>query len=584
MTESDVPGDGLEIRTVDHGFGTVANTLLPRPFRVLLPLTAAAALAGCASPFGRSDADYGRRTPVQRLREVDRLAIESYAKPTAAEPTKAEEAAKAAREKFAAMPEVPMTIEEARASALEHNLDLKVALMSPTIAAESITAEEAAFEAVFTTRALWRQTDSATASTLSNAQEDFGSVEPGVTIPMRTGGSASVSLPISRVETNNSFSTLNPAYTSDLAFSISHPLLRNAGREVNATPITIASYNHQISQSQTKLAVINQVSAVDRAYWRLYQAGRDLEVRQQQYELAKAQLERSERLVNSGRRAEIELVRAQSGVADRLDAIIVAQNVVLRRQREFKRLINMPGLEIDNASKLVTKTDPRPVEYLFDGRTLANAAEQNRMEMLEIELRLLSDVANMKLAKNQMLPQLDVSATYAINGLGGTLDKSFDTLERNRFEDWSVGATFSTPIGNEGARARYRGTMLTRLQRLGTKESRKQTIRQEVLDAVDAIEAGWQRILATRQATILSTRTLAAEQRQFEVGNSTSTNVLDAATRLAEAQLAEIVAVTDYELAQVDLAVATGTLLGAQKIRWDPGTRATPESVDEDPR
>jgi len=547
----------------------IAGSVVVAPIVVL-------GVSGCGSPFGRSDADYGRLPPAQRLREVDRLPIETFVKAAPAEQPAPDAAAKAAREKFASMPEVPLTIEEARASALTNNLDLKVSLMNPTIARQSVTAEEAAYEATFSTRALWQKTDAATASSLENAQQDFGLIEPGVTVPLRTGGSARVSLPVTRVENNNAFSTLNPAYTSDLAFSVSHPLLRNAGREINATAITIASYNVQISESQTKLAVINQLAAVDRAYWRLYQARRDLEVRQQQYDLAQAQLATAERLVNSGRRAEIETVRAQSGVADRLDAIIVAQNILLQRQREFKRLINMPGLDIDNTSRLITSTDPRPVEYLFEHASLANAAEQNRMEMMELELRLLSDAANIRFNKNQMLPQLDLNATYTINGLGGTVDDSFDTLERNNFEDWSLGATFSTPIGNEGPRARYRQSVLTRLQRIGSRESRKQTIRQEVLDAIDSIEAGWQRILATRQATILSARTLQAEQRQFDVGNATSTDVLDAATRLAEAQLAEILALTDYEVAQVNLAVATGTLLGAQKIRWDPTESAAP--------
>lgn len=543
----------------------------PRHVLVLSPLVL---LSACGSPLGRSDNDLGRQVPAERLRRVDRFPQEDYQKPAAPPEAKPADAAKAAREKFDAMAQVPMTIEEARASALEHNLDLKVSLLNPTISKESITAEEAAFEATFQTRALWRETDSPTSSTLTSAQEKLYSVEPGVTIPLRTGGSASVSLPVTRVETNNSFSTLNPAYTSDLDFSISHPLLRNAGREVNATAITIASYNFQISQSQTKLAVINQLAAVDRAYWRLYQARRDLDVRQQQYDLAKAQLERAERLVTSGKRAEIEVIRAQSGVADRLDSILVAQNTLLAQQREFKRLINLPGLEIDTTSAIVPKTEPRPVEYTFQASTLANTAEQNRMEMLELELRLLADAANIKFNENQLLPQLDLSATYTINGLGGTSHESFRTLERNRFEDWSIGATLSTPIGNDAARSKYRQSVLTRVQRIGSREARKQVIRQEVLNAVDSIDAGWQRILATRQATILSTRTLSAEQRQFDLGNSTSTNVLDQAARLAEAQLNEIRAVTDYEVAQVDLAVSTGTLLGAKHIRWEPSEPA----------
>ena len=43
-----------------------------------------------------------------------------------------------------------------------------------------------------------------------------------------------------------------------------------------------------------------------------------------------------------------------------------------------------------------------------------------------------------------------------------------------------------------------------------------------------------------------------------------------AQTRFAEAQSGEILALAEYQIAQVDLAFATGTLLGAAKIRWEP--------------
>ena len=51
-------------------------------------------------------------------------------------------------------------------------------------------------------------------------------------------------------------------------------------------------------------------------------------------------------------------------------------------------------------------------------------------------------------------------------------------------------------------------------------------------------------------------------------GARTSTEVLDAAARLAEAQSREIVAVTSYQISQIDLAFATGTLLGRNRVRW----------------
>jgi outer membrane protein len=48
----------------------------------------------------------------------------------------------------------------------------------------------------------------------------------------------------------------------------------------------------------------------------------------------------------------------------------------------------------------------------------------------------------------------------------------------------------------------------------------------------------------------------------------TSTDVLDAQTRLANAQSAEIAAITDYQIAQIDIAFATGTLLGRAGVAW----------------
>ncbi|MEM9374329.1 MAG: hypothetical protein AAGA55_11875, partial [Planctomycetota bacterium] len=52
--------------------------------------------------------------------------------------------------------------------------------------------------------------------------------------------------------------------------------------------------------------------------------------------------------------------------------------------------------------------------------------------------------------------------------------------------------------------------------------------------------------------------------------HQTSTDVLDADTNLADALLAEIRAVVEYQIAQIDLAVATGTLMGQAGVDWTP--------------
>lgn len=44
------------------------------------------------------------------------------------------------------------------------------------------------------------------------------------------------------------------------------------------------------------------------------------------------------------------------------------------------------------------------------------------------------------------------------------------------------------------------------------------------------------------------------------------TEVLETLTRLGEAQLKEVKAITDYQIALVDIAYATGTLLGYSNL------------------
>lgn len=532
-----------------------------------------AGLAGCSSrfdPFSRRDEDYAKRVAMERLREVQVTTLEEHRKPAPAPGEAVPTSEEVMKARFEGLERRDVSLEECRRSALERNLGLKVAMIDPTIAKERVTEEDSKFAAAFTTRAGWRNLDDATASALDSAQSEARSVVPGVTIPTRTGGNVTVDLPVAKRETDNPFATLNPAYTSDLQFSLSHDLLRNAGREVNTAPLRIAGYQEQAVEAQTKLEVIRQLAAADRAYWRLSQVRAELDVRQQQYELAVAQLERAKRRVAGGAAAEIEQTRAEAGIADRLEAIIVAQNALRLQQRELKRVMNMEGLDVDTRTMVVTTTPPAPVEYRFDPSTLCVQAIANRMEMLELELRLAADAATIDAQRNRALPLFTLDYTYRVNGLGGSMQDSFHTLDRNRFTDWELGLNFQVPLDNEEARSRVRQAILTRVQRLATREAREQAIRQEVLNAVDSLDGTWQRILAARQSVILNTRALQAEQRQFDVGRSTSTDVLDAATRLADAQSAEIRALTDHQIAQVDLAFATGTLMGAAKVAWEP--------------
>ena len=510
------------------------------------------------------------------LREVESVDPAQFA---TSQPTTVPSTLPATRPLPEAATELPMTIFEARQLALRNNLDVRVDLFNPTIVRENINQEEARFESLFTGTIDYGKNDSPSANEVSqqlsgNQSESFG-IRPGVRVPLRTGGSIEVGVPINRFESDSPSALLNPAYTSDLAVTLTQPLLRGGGIDVNAQGIRVAFYAYQQAQARTKLSVIAVLTDVDRVYWRLYAAREALRVRVAEYDLAVAQLERARGMVAGGALPEVEILRAQSGVADRVEQIIISDNVVRDRERDLKRILNAPGLDMQSPTALAIASDPRPIYYQVDPNLMVSRAMQGRMELLDLELELARQTSEVRVARNDLLPLVSLQYTYNINGLGGTMNDAFEQLEESRFVDHRLGVSVEVPIGNAGARSRLRQSMLARMQTLATVEQRELAIRQEVLNAIDQLEANWQRILAARQRVIAESRVLEVEIRQFEQGLRTSTEVLEAQTRLANARLSEISAVTEYQIAQVDIAFATGTVLGASRVSWEPAKLST---------
>ncbi|HUS47673.1 MAG TPA: TolC family protein, partial [Phycisphaerae bacterium] len=468
--------------------------------RLLAVLLAAscASLAGCVDLLRGWDF-MGFQAPPERLRQIETLDLdamsageqgpaenestEAQSRPTDAEPAK----------------ELELTLEQCRVLALAGNLDLKVDLLNPTIAAQGISEAEAAFEAVFNTNVSKSKTDTPTSSTLSGSEVEQLDIRPGIEIPLRTGGSISIDLPMDKVETNSTYSTLNPSYTTDLAVSISQPLLRGGGLRANTHAIRLARLERQKSEALAKLEVIGVLAAVDRVYWQVYAARRELEVRKQEHDLAVAQLERARRQVAAGAKADVEIIRAQLGVAERLEAIILAENEVRDRQRDLKRILQKPGLTMDTPTTIIPVTPPSVDRYRLEAGRIVELALANRMELLELELQIAQDSSAIHFQRNQALPLVTLGYTYNVNGLGSSWSDSFDLLFEKRFEDHRFGLQVEVPIGNQAARSRLRRAILTRIQRLATRQQRQTLIQQEVYNSIDQLEANWQRILAGRQ-------------------------------------------------------------------------------------
>jgi len=534
-----------------------------------------ALLSGCDSYLpGPSYEDV--RIPEEKLREIEVLDLEvadpNAADPNAADPNAAEVPPPA---------EMALSLEQCRAEALGNNLELKASLIDPAIAAERLSEEEAKFEASFFANATftkWEQPsgrvvdigDGTFVTSVAASQTEQTNADLGVQVPLRTGGNLTFDLADSRFEDLNGNPESNPSFENRLSASISQPLLRNAGKWANTHSIRLAGYNRQITDARAKLEVITILAAVDRVYWRLYAARRELEVREQQYKLAQVQLEQARRFVDAGERSQVEVYRAEAGVALQLEAIIVAENNLRDRERELKRVINKAGLGLQTRTVLVPLTEPWPVLYKMDRPQLVQTALDSRMELVELQLQLLSDASLVDYVRNQALPLATLEYSYNINAVGFARSDSYDMLYDSDFTGHRLSARLVIPIGNEAAKSRIRQAAYQRRQRMATRDDRERMIEMEVLNAVDQVEADWQRILAARQNTILQSRLYDAERRQFELGARTSTDVFDAQIQFADAQSAEITALAECQIALVDLAYATGTVLGAARIQWAP--------------
>jgi outer membrane protein TolC len=522
-------------------------------------------LAGCRNPFRTYTDEYGRVVGQEVLHTIEALPLEEQALP--ADGDGAEVAPERRPDPPAGEPELSVSIEQCRAWTLENNLDLRVAMHDPEIARTVLSEEEAAFEQLFVSRASVSDADPGQAEVFRDLFIRPVDVEAGVRVPLRTGGSFEVSPAFSRRE---SFAGIpdDDEYAADLDFSITQPLLRGAGRWPSTHFIRIAAIGTQIAEARTKLEVIRQVAAADRAYWLLYESVQFLGIRRDQHRRALEQLREAGARFHGGVGPEIEIVRAEAGVTRRVEAIIRGELLLADRQRTLKRIMNVPGADVDSEVVLLQTSAPDPVRYRLEPAVLLAAALKQRVELLELELRLAQDRSTVSFEENLKLPAFTLDYLYRIHGPGDSPSRAVDGFLGWENWGWELGVNVEVPLGNDAAEARYRRAVVSRLQRLSTRAAREQAVKQEVLDALDNLEASWQRILATRATEVAEERNYRAEQGQYRLGLRNSTEVLDAENRLAEARIAAIAAIVDYQIAQIDLAFATGTLLGAARVSW----------------
>ncbi len=397
-----------------------------------------------------------------------------------------------------------------------------------------------------------------------------------------------------RLTTDNPISILSPQLNSSLGFSVTQPLFRGRSFDQPRRTIEIAKRNIDLTNTQFRQRSIEVVAGVQRAYWDLTFALRNLQVQRDSVRDAVSQLQHNRRLVEEGQLAPIDIVAAETQVANFEQAVYEALNLVNQAENALKSLLS-PNRRDPLWEQALTPVEP--VEASVPDKTLAEAMEtaiDNRPELEINQTQKDINAIDQRLYRDQQKPQIDFIASYNASGIGGSQNPGFapnfptpcltdpgspacqqqqanialltgnplSGIVTNRYPVIRFGVNFNLPLfGDKTAKAQL-GRSLVEAERIETqREQIEQGIQVEVRNAIQAIRTAEARLRSAAIARQNTTLQYESEQRKLDEGQSDIYNVLERQTALTVARSNELRARTELNKAIADLQRATGTTL-----------------------
>jgi outer membrane protein TolC len=531
---------------------------------------------------------------------------------------------------------IPLSLNDAIKRALENNNDIEVARDDVRFAETQLRALEGIFDPVFAITPQYDKRISPQQSQLGGGSGSSGTVSSTIwsVLPSvqkqfgRGGGNYFLQFQNSHTNTSNSFSLLNPFYSTNLSLQFNQPLLRNRSIDNNRRQIRIQRKRLDQSDADFRQRTIEVITRVQQAYWELVFALRDQQNQLANLNLSRESLRNIEAQIAAGAKAPLERAEVQTELANRETALYSAIQTVAIAENNLKILIfktpNSPEWSTQLTPTDTPKFDTTPVNL---GDAL-KAARDNRPELRR--LRLQGDINDIDITffKNQTKPQIDLVGTLALTGLAGNslatvvppgttaplivgnpltdpsafllseiqaiqraqglpvatpplavvesnivnpslvggYGQTLQNLFGGKTRNVTVGVAISFPWKNKTAEANLAGARIQKEQLQASTRSQEQIIEVDVRNSAQAVESSRQRVLSAREARINAEAQLEGEQRLYQVGRSTTFLLFQRENALANARASELRAETDYNKALADLQRATSTTLRANNI------------------
>ncbi len=510
----------------------------------------------------------------------------------------------------------PLTLREAIALALVNNKDIEVARDNVKIAEYDLLSTHGAYDPRLSAQSYYEKIKTPAASFLSGASNaveatDFTATTRLEGLTPKYGGNYRLDFSSVRSTSNSLFTALNPQYPTALTFTYIQPLVRGLRFDLPRRQIEVAKKNLSLTDAQFRQRAIEVITSVQRSYWDLVFALRNLQIQRDSLNDSRSQLEHNRRMVAEGSLAPIDVVAAETQVANFEQAEFSALEDVNRAENSLKNMIaenqkaKLWGLSIiptDQADLTL------PQVSLPDAMS---SAIQNRQELRQSDLAREINLLDQRLYRDQTKPEIDLVGSYGMVGNAGTLagsnplsassdqvrarvnqlsllsglpalpapaattispdllggyPQSLSNLGSNQFNNFRVGVSISLPLRNRTAAGQL-GHSLVEGRRIATqREQLEQLIQVEVRNALQSLTTASARLRSAAIARSTAEQQYESEKRKLDVGQSTVFLVLERQTALATARGNELRAQTDLNKAIAELQRATGNSLGANNV------------------
>lgn len=473
-----------------------------------------------------------------------------------------------------------VSLEDVAVRALQHNLDITISRYTKESRLFDITVEQAKFDPTISVNGQYNRTVNplnrpvfggtlGVLNEITTFDQRSHSMTLDASTNLITGGNVDINYSPARSSINQNVARgflFNPSWTGGLAFTVTQPLLRNAGIAINKTFIKVAQNNAEVEQHVFRDRVMTVVAAVEQAYWELVFANENLKVAQAAMKAAEELLATNRAKAKAGIMSIVDVLQAEAAAASREEQVLVAEKAIRDQEDELRRLLN-PGEEELRQDVRLTPADS-PVTFLepISLQEAIDTAIDHRPEIAQAKKNIESGELNKQFARNQLLPTLSFQGTMGLAGLGADYGDSFTKNFSGDFYNYGAGLVFSYPLGNRSAVSTYNKRKLEAQNAEIALTNVRQQIIVGIREAVRRVQTDFKRIETTKSARIMAEKQLQAEQERLKVGLSTTRFVLDFQRDLATAQGNELRAIVDYNKSLSNLARHKATTLDRYQL------------------